>query len=195
MVERNETKPITIQYILHRKFKFIRAGVCFAVKCRQPATHNSTLKGLIRFSSAGYLRRDYYNEPRHMQETRGKYARKDMQRISAWNFTNYLTAEPAYSFICDTQFPSFEESTAAIVAAFFFICPAPCPPCNRCAKSLGNCITRQSVRERDNISHARAWHTTKFLAEIYKGRQPGINLARTGTRGKPCFLAFGCPLG
>lgn len=93
------------------------------------------------------------------------------------------------------QFPSFEESTAAIVAAFFFICPAPCPPCNRCAKSLENCITRQSVQERDNISHARPWHTTKFLAEIYKGRQPGINLARTGTRGKPCFLAFGFPLG
>lgn len=47
-----------------------------------------------------------------------------------------------------------------------------------------NCITRRSVGERDNISHARPRYTTKFLAEIYKGRRPGINLARSRNTGE-----------
>lgn len=51
-----------------------------------------------------------------------------------------------------------------------------------------NCITRRSVRERDNISHARPRYTTKFLAEIYKGRRPGINLARSRNTGKETSL-------
>lgn len=51
-----------------------------------------------------------------------------------------------------------------------------------------NCITRRSVGERDNISHARPRYTTKFLAEIYKGRRPGINLARSRNTGKETSL-------
>lgn len=51
-----------------------------------------------------------------------------------------------------------------------------------------NRITRRSVGERDNISHARPRYTTKFLAEIYKGRRPGINLARSRNTGKETSL-------
>lgn len=106
-------------------------------------------------------------------------------------FANYLAewSFVAYSFIRDTQFPSFEESTAALPRFLSLLAPLSLSLSHTSPQiPPENCITRRSVGERDNISHARPRYTTKFLAEIYKGRRPGINLARSRNTGKETSL-------
>lgn len=108
-------------------------------------------------------------------------------------FANYLAewSFVAYSFIRDTQFPSFEESTAALPRFLSLLAPLSLSlSLSHTSPQIPpeNCITRRSVGERDNISHARPRYTTKFLAEIYKGRRPGINLARSRNTGKETSL-------